>query len=135
MSKFNYNVAHIAICIDEDSEPVCRYANLKSYNHFRGKDSLLSKESFFRVVKNLFINYKVDTLMVWAGCFCKLKKGGVFQYYSFSEIETTRFHNKGVREYLVKEFRDNGLELIINDDRSSDFVRKIDIGTKALDDI
>lgn len=97
----------------------------------------ISKESFFKVIRNLFNIRKTLELQISVGV---MPVGGNYieEAYNLFEkefIETQR-NRKDVLQYIIEEFRDNGIDIMFReyDDSCAD-IKFLNQGEKLLQDI
>lgn len=139
MSKFRKEIVSINVFYeDNDNTGVfCINGYYKSaLRHVFIYKTYVSKESFFKVVRNLFNTRKTLELQI---CAEVMPVGGkcIEEAYNIFErefIETQR-NRKDVLQYIIEEFRDNGIDIMLRDDDYCADIKLLNQGEKLLQDI
>lgn len=107
-----------------------------SFRHVFIYKTYISKESFFKVIRNLFNTMNTLELQISVDV---MPVGGKYieEAYNIFEkefIETQR-NRKDVLQYIIEEFRDNGIDIMFRDDDFCADIKLLNQGEKLLQDI
>lgn len=139
MSKFRKEIVSINVFYeDHDNLGVfCINGYYQSaFRHVFIYKTYISKESFFKVIRNLFNTRNTLELQISVDV---MPVGGkhIKEAYNIFEkefIETQR-NRKDVLQYIIEEFRDNGIDIMFRDDDFCADIKLLNQGEKLLQDI
>lgn len=139
MSKFRKEIVSINVFYEghDDIGVFCINGYYPSaLRHVFIYKTYISKESFFKVIRNLFNTRNTLELQIIVGV---MPVGGkyieeVYDIFGKEFIETQR-NRKDVLQYIIEEFRDNGIDIMFRDDDFCANIKLLNQGEKLLQDI
>lgn len=128
MSKFRREIGVIIIWNSNNEIPIA-YKN--KHNRLKHDTAYFSKENFFKELRTFFNLYQVKECQICVGVLCKCN--GLFEesYELFHKKERDDNNGEEVLRYIIKEFTDNDLKIVIEDDCIA-FVQPLQISEKLL---
>lgn len=128
MSKFRKEINVIMIWNSAQEIPV---AYKSKTNHLKKDTACFSKENFFKKLRTLFNLYQVKECQICVGVFCGDDDLYRKSYELFHKTERDVNNGEEVLRYIIKEFTENDLKIIIEDDCIA-FVKPLQISEKLL---
>lgn len=145
MSKFRREIATISVFQDDccDNPGVfCINGYYKTaLRHVYPYKTYISKESFFKVLRNLFNTRGTSELQISVGampvgCSCLRLEYDLFGAEKLSTAQgvVTHSNSKELLEYIMEEFYNNGMEITLTDDFFA-ILRLLKPGEQLLKDL